>query len=202
MKRPQPSRQGIVRAIWLMTFLVFVGVGIGVVWWPSSQTIDAYRQAAAMYYDEATRNEADVRHAAQLRILQNRVLTDLKLITPLHSPGAATATMLELLATESKTYGVSIRSIVPVVAPAAPAPRAAGTSGPFDATSIEIGLRGRFDKVLQFVSDLPRHESLLEIRDMSFSQSGGDGLAVTVHATLYQYRGNLPSEDSRASSPV
>jgi Tfp pilus assembly protein PilO len=197
------SPQGIVRATWLVTFTVFVGVGIGLVWWPSSQTIDAYRQAAGAYYEEASRNEQDVRHAAQLRTLQDRVIADLKSLAPLHSTTAATATMLQLLAAETKNYNVSVRTIVPAVAQASPAPQALPSTGPFDQTNIEIDLSGRFDNILRFVSDLPRHDALLEIRDVSLSQSGGRGLSATLHATLYRYHGGLPSEDgNHVSSSV
>lgn len=186
-----------VRLVWLLTFVVFAGVGVGLVWWPSAQTVDADRSAAALYYDEANRNEDEVRHAEQLRKLQERIAGDLRTIMPAGSTSAETSELLRLLSEESKSYDVTVKTVVPG---AKPVPR-----GPFETLPLEITLSGRFASVLHVVSDLTRRELLLEMNDVNISSPEGHdaGLAVVLHATLYRFRGRLPSgEADAASGPV
>lgn len=185
------------RLVWLLTFVVFVGVGVGVVWWPSAQTIDAYRSAAALYYDEANRNEDEVRHAEELRILRKRIVDDLRTITPAGSTGAQTSELLRLLSEESKSDDVTVTSVVPGAKPV--------PSGPFVTLPLEITLSGRFASVLHVLSDLTRRELLLEMNDVNISNPEGHdaGLTVVLHATLYRFRGGLPSAQAdRASGSV
>lgn len=186
-----------VRTVWLLTIVTFAGAGVGLVWWPSAQTIGAYRGAAALYYDEAERNEEQVRDAAALREVQRRVVTDLDAVTVSASTGAAASALLRLLSAESKSYGVAVASVTPGATAQTP-------SGPFETIPLDIALRGRLDGVLRCISDLPRHDVLLEIRETSISasQEHDGGLAVTVHATLYRFIGPLPREDDHASGAV
>lgn len=181
--------RAVVRTVWLLTFVVVIGIGVGLVWWPSSQRIDAYRSAAELYYDEANRNEDEVRDAAQLRELQKRIVDDLRSIAPAHSSGAATSQLLGLLSQESKTYGITVKTVVPGVKRPA--------QGPFETVPLEITLSGRFANVLHFVSDLTRHDLLIETADLDISNPQGNNaeLAVVVHATLYRFKGTLPSKE-------
>ena len=196
----------IARCLWFLTFGLFAGVGIGMVWWPASLTIAQLRSAAENDYDESLRNEAAVRQAAQLRTLHHKVVDDLRTLTPVNSTAAATATMLQLLSSEQRSYGVTVRSVVPNLAPENAVTARSASSEPFDRTTVEIALTGEFPKILDFVADVPRHAVLLDVRAISLADSGNAGvspqLSVTLDATLYRFRGAMPQEDSDASASL
>jgi hypothetical protein len=200
------THQAAVRVTWLVTLAIFFGLGVGAVWWPSSQTISAIRLEAAHDYEAAERNEDDVRHASQLKRIAARVQGDLRSWVPSASPAQATAVLLRLLAAESRRDHVSIRSIVPSSATAPGQSIAAPSTGPFEATHIELTLAGRFIDVLQFVADLPRRDSLIEVDDMTLNDldrhSDAPVLTVTLHTTLYRFRGRAATGEDDASSSV
>lgn len=187
-----------VRITWLLTFAVFVGIGIGVIWWPSSAMISSMRLQAAHYYEEANQNEADVRHASELQAIGERVQSDLRMLMPSSSSSEVTATLLQVLARKSRRYHLSIRSV---------APDPASTSdGPFYRTSLELTLNGRFPDVLHFVAELPRGESLIEVHDMTLAdpdrRDSSPTLTVTLHALLYRLRGGVSTGEIHVASSV
>jgi hypothetical protein len=192
----------IARSLWLMSFALFTGVGVGIVWWPASQTVAELRSAAANDYDEASRNDDAVRQAARFRLMHRKVVDDLKSITPLDNTAAATAHMLQLLNAEEKSYRIAVRSVVPNNGSSGATTPASAKSEPFDRTDVEISLTGEFSNILHFVADLPRHGVLLEMHDITVRGNGGVDdarvLSVTLQATLYRFRGPIPQEDSDA----
>jgi hypothetical protein len=154
---------------------------------------------AAQYYDEATRNENDVRHASEIKIVAQRIQSDLQSLAPSGTSSQATSTFLHLLADESARYHVSVHSIVPSIV-------ADSATGPFEKTEIELTLSGRFFDVLHFVAELPRRQSLIDIHDMSLSNAdrrmSSPILTVTLHTTLYRLRGRVAKGVQHVASPV
>jgi len=180
---------GYVRLVWLSAAVVFLGLGVGAVWWPNAQAIAAVSAQARSLYDQANQNDAEVRHAAQLRALAKRVADDVHSLSGLGSQSAVMATTLNLLNREGRMFSVDVRSIVPApAASASPVPQAGALAG----TTVQIDVRGHFRDILAFTSDLPRHNALIEIHDVSLIDRGDRSpapvLGATIHATLFRYR--------------
>ncbi len=194
-----------VRIVWILTAAVFFGLGLGTVWWPASQTIATIKAQAKSLYDEANQNEADVARAVQLRAIQKRVSDDVRKLSGQGSQSAVTAATLALLNRESRTHGIDVRSIVPAsgstVSPSPAAARPADSA--LAGTAIEIEVRGRFRDLLAFVSDLPRHDVLIDVSDINLVDRGDHSfkpvLGATIHATVFRYLGLAERETQHAS---
>ena len=189
-----------VRIVWMLTAGLFLGGGVGIVWWPTSQTIAAIQSQAKALYDDANGNEAAVRHAAELHALAKRMAADVRALASQSSPSAVMATTLSLLDREAREFKVDVRSIVPTRT-ATPAPASLLNGAP-----IEIDVRGRFSDLLAFVSDLPRHNVLIDVSDMSLDEGGKNALApvlnAKIHATVFRYRGVAREEIDDASGTL
>ncbi|MGB6986448.1 MAG: type 4a pilus biogenesis protein PilO [Candidatus Aquilonibacter sp.] len=197
-----------VRITWMITAAIFLGIGLGLVWWPASQTIAAVKEQAKSLYDEANQNEADVQRAEQLRAVAKRVSDDVRQLSGQASSSAVTAATLTLLNRESRVHAIDIRSIVP--APVASASAAPAAARPADSallgTAIEIDVRGGFRDVLAFISDLPRHNVLIDVNDINLVDRGDHSskpaLGVTIHATVFRYKGIIEGEIRHASGAL
>jgi len=193
------------RITWMLTAFVFFGLGLGLVWWPTSLTIDAVKAQAKSLYDEANQNESNVQRATQLRAIVKRVSDDIRKLSGQDSQSAVTAATLSLLYRESHTRSIDVRSILPAPVPSAPA--AVAVARPAEATlvgtSIEIDVRGRFRDILGFISDLPRHNVLVDVSDINLVERGDHSakpvLGATIHATIYRCMGTLERENQHAS---
>ncbi len=183
-----------VRITWMLTGGMFLGIGLGVVWWPASQTIVAVKEQAKNLYDEANQNEVVIQHATQLRAVAKRVSNDVRRLSGQGSQSAVTAATLTLLDRESRAHPVDIRSIVPApVASASAAPTARPADSVLVGTAIEIDLRGGFRDILAFISDLPRHTVLIDVSDINLADRGDRStkpvLDATIHATVFRFKG-------------
>jgi Tfp pilus assembly protein PilO len=197
-----------VRIIWMLGAAIFLGVGVGLVWWPTSQTISVLKSQAKSLYDEANQNEADVRHAAELHSLAKRVSDDVRLLSGQGSQSAVTAATLSLLNREARAFGIDVRSIVPAPAPS-PTPLARGqttSNSALDGNPVEIDIRGRFRDVLAFVADLPRHNVLIDVSDVNLADEGDRSvkpvLSAKIHAIVFRYRGIAEEETQHASGTL
>jgi Tfp pilus assembly protein PilO len=194
-----------IRVVWILGVAVFLGVGVGLVWWPTSQTIAALKSQAKSLYDEANQNEADVRHAAELHSLALRVSNDVRQLSGQGSQSAVTAATLSLLDREARIYGIDVRSIVPAPSssPAPPVPGQSTSSSSLAGTALEIDVRGRFRNLLAFVADLPRHNVLIDVSDLNLNDEGDRSvkpiLSAKLHATIFRYRGIAGEEAQHAS---
>jgi hypothetical protein len=182
-----------VRVIWVLTAAIFFGIGIGAVWWPSAQAIASVRAQAKGAYDEANQNESEIRHAAQLRAVAERVSRDVSRLAGQDSESATTAMTLRILNAQSRKFGVEIGAIVPRSEAAPDAPNPGAVNNRLTGTEVEIDLRGRFRNVLSFVSDLPRHEVLIRINSVDVLQVDASRpdrpvLTVKMAATLFRCR--------------
>ena len=182
-----------IRIVWLLTAAVIFGIGIGLVWWPSSQAINALRAQAKSAYDEADQNDAEVRHAAELQAVERRVAEDVAHLSGRTSHSAVLAATLQLLYGEGRAFHVDVRSIVPAPAPSSTPIAEASSRGTLTGTPIEIDARGRFRDLLHFVADLPRHDVLVAIDNANLA-GGGDRSAepilnARINATVYRYHG-------------
>jgi Tfp pilus assembly protein PilO len=196
-----------VRITWMLTAFVFFGLGIGLVWWPTSQTIDAVKTQARSLYDEANQNESDVQRAAQLREVAQRVSDDVRKLSGQGSQSAVTAATLALLYRESRVHSVDVQSISPAAVASPAAATASAAARPTDnalvGSPIEIDVRGRFRDILSFISDLPRNNVLIDVNDISLADRGDRSakpvLGATIHATIYRYQGIAEREIQHAS---
>jgi Tfp pilus assembly protein PilO len=190
------------RIAWMLAATVFLGGGIGMVWWPASQTIAAIRSQAKTLYDETNENEAEVRHAAQLRALGKQVAEDVRALSGQGSQSALTARILGLLNREARAFKIDVRSIVPTpsTTPARDEDRV------LVGAPIEIDARGQFRDLLAFVSDLPRHDALIALSDMTLDDSDDPSfkpqLNAKIHATVFRYRGFAEEGTPHASGPL
>jgi Tfp pilus assembly protein PilO len=197
-----------VRIVWMLAVAIFLGFGVGGVWWPTSQTIAALKTQAKSLYDEANQNEADVRHVSELHSLAKRVSDDVRMLSGQGSQSAVTAATLSLLNREARAFGIDVRTIVPVPS-SSPVPSTQARAIPDSSlagTAIEIDLRGRFKDVLGFVSDLPRHNVLIDVNDLSLADEGDRSakpvLSAKIHATIFRYRGIAEEETQHASGTL
>ena len=193
-----------VRVVWILTAAVFFGLGLGIVWWPASQTIAAIKAQAKNLYDEANQNEATVQRAVQLRAVAKRVADDVHRLSGQGSPSALTAATLALLNRESRAHGIDVRSIAPAPgSSASPAPNTAQTDNALAGTAMEIDVRGRFRDLLAFISDLPRHNVLIEVSDINLADRGDRSnkpvLGATIYATVFRYQGIAEGDTLHAS---
>lgn len=190
-----------VRIVWMLTATMFFGVGIGLIWWPSSQTIRAIRAQAKTLYDEGNQNESEIRRAAELRAVAKRVADDVRKLSRQESPSAVTAATLALLNRESRAHGVDVQSIAP-----APASSPHSSDNALVGTAIEIDVRGQFRDVLAFISDLPRHNVLIDLSDASLVDSGVRSakpvLDAKIHASIYRYLGIAERDKTNASGSL
>jgi Tfp pilus assembly protein PilO len=206
MKVAEPmSVASTVRIVWIVTAAIFFGLGLGVVWWPTSQTIATIKAQAKSLYDEANQNESDVRRAAQLRAIAKRVSDDVRKLSGQASQSAVTAATLELLNRESRAHGIDVRAILPApAASASPAAPQQPTESTLAGTSFEIDTRGHFRDLLAFVSDLPRHNVLIDIDDIDLVDRGDRSLkpvlGATIHATVFRYQGAVEGETHAAGN--
>jgi Tfp pilus assembly protein PilO len=191
-----------VRIAWMLTATVFLGGGIGMVWWPASQTIAAIQSQAKTLYDEASENDAEVRRAAELRALGKQVAEDVRALSGQGSQSAVTATILGLLSREARVFKIDVRSIVP--APSTTPPR--NEDRVLAGAPIEIDARGQFRDLLAFVSDLPRHNVLIDLSDITLDDSDDRSLKpqvnAKIHATVFRYHGLAEEETPHASRPL
>lgn len=190
------------RIAWMLTATVFLGGGIGMVWWPASQTIAAIQSQAKTLYDEANENDAEVRHAAQLRALGKQMAEDVRSLSGQGSQSAVTATILGLLNREARAFKIDVRSIVPASATTPPKDEDRVLAG----APIEIDARGHFRDLLAFVSDLPRHDVLIALNDITLDDNDDRSfkpqLNAKIHATVFRYHGLAEEETPHASGPL
>ena len=193
---PSLDNAALVRLTWLGTAFVVLGLGLGAVWWPSSQTIEQVRGHAREMYEEANNNDALVRRASELRAAQSRVRADLELLGGVGSAGVVTAAALRLLGYEAQQRGVEIRSILP-------SSTSATSSGPFVGTDVAIGVRGPFRNIVSLIADLPRHDVLIEVHDAELVSSDQSqklpALDVTLHTTFYRLTFSNSAKASNSS---
>lgn len=186
-----------VRIVWMFTAVAFVGGGVGLVWWPTSQTIGAVQSQAKTLYDEANSDEVEVRHAVELRAIAKRMGDDVRALSGQGSRSAAMATTLALLNREAHGFKIDVRSVVPTAWAAKPDDRS------LVGTPVEIDVRGQFRDLLAFVSDLPRHNVLIDVGDVNLDDDSGHSLkpilSAKIHATIFRYRDAEGEEMQRAS---
>jgi Tfp pilus assembly protein PilO len=202
-----------IRIVWMLTATTFFGLGLGLVWWPTWQTINATKAQAKTLYDEANQNESEIQRAAQLRVMAKRVAEDVHQLSGQGSASAVTAATLTLLNRESRAYGVDVRSIVPAPvsslspAPASPDPETLQAAhNALVGTAMEIDVRANFRDLLAFISDLPRHNVLIDVSDVSLVDRGDRSakpvLGAKIQATIYRYQGVAEREDANASGSL
>lgn len=187
--------RGWTRITWLIVAFVFGGIGVGCIWWPASQDISQRHARAMELYEEANTLDAAVRRASQLRAAQVRIRSDLADLGGVRSPGAITAALLQLLHEESKRQSVDVRELAPDTnPPASPPSRLPRSSMPNGGVlapqDLSIVVRGPFRNIVALVADLPRHDVLVDVRDIQLSSSEATRKApvlnVTLHATVYR----------------
>lgn len=173
------------RLIWLLAGAMLLGVGVGLVWMPSSQAIAQVQAQAKDLYDRASRNDAEARESARLEAAAKHIAADVDSLSGQASPTAATARALALLNRDARLFGVAIHAIAPAPQ-ASPAPFAGLRGMP-----LEIDARGSFRALLAFAADLPRHDVLIEIDDLNLaatpSRSRSPVLEAKIEATIYRY---------------
>jgi len=180
------------RILWLAAAAVLFGLGVGVVWWPSAQDIAQMQAQAKNLYDGANANERVLRQAARMRAARARVAADVRALAGSETPNAATVRAIRLLDRRAKAFGLEIRAVVPALPPS-PAPAASAQAGSLLGFPVEIDLRGTFRAVLAFTADIPRHDVLVEVRNLDLAAAGDRArkpvLDARLAVTVYRYLG-------------
>lgn len=182
------NQRMLVRLVWLAVLVLICG-GYGVIWQPNQAALTRIRERAHDLYERANRNEQIVRRSERLRAVETRVRHDLARLEGQTTSGRVTASALQLLDFESKSYAVDVRSVVPDGG--AETSETIGSSR-LVGRNVAFELRGRFRNLIAFLTDVPRHGVLLEIRgaQLATQESGHDApvpmLRASVQTTLYR----------------
>ena len=197
------SVESLARLSWLASAALLLGVGIGLIWWPSARRIDELQEHARVMYERANRNQAIVERSVALRRIRLRVERDVRRLSGRSSLAAATAATIALVNGEARRFNVSIRQIAPDQVSTAESDLKEQLA-PY---ALEIGLRGRFSDMLALVSDLPRHEVLIGVAQVDLTSlarpsSDRPELDATLHATIYRVRPTYSAEVSDATGTL
>lgn len=182
------DQRAFVRLVWLAVVAVLCA-GYGVIWLPKQAMLTRIRERAHDFYERANSNEEIVRRSQRLRAAEDRVRHDLARLEGQTTSGRVTASALQVLDVESKTYGVAVRSVIPDSG--AETSEAIGTSR-LVGRNVAFELRGRFRNLIAFLTDVPRHGVLLEIRGAQLASLDSDRMApepalrATIQTTLYR----------------
>ncbi len=190
------------RVLWLLAAFMVLAVGVGCISWPGSQELSQRHAHALELYDEANAIDAATRRAAQLRAAQARIASDLTALGGVRSAGGVTAALLRLLHDESNRQAVDIREVAPdTTTHGSDSAAAAIRANALLPSDVAISVRGPFRNIVALVADLPRHDVLIDVRDIHLSATESDRvppvLDVTLHATIYRLAALLPLENSR-----
>ena len=195
------------RALWLMTVLVVIA-GWSTVIAPREGMIHAEGEHARELYETANANESKVRRAALLHVIQARVEGDLAQLAGQASSSSLMATTLRLLNDEAKRYHVEVHTVLPDSSPqATPVPRAQDASSITEST-VSIGVRGRFRDIVDMVSDLPRHDVLVDVEGVDLSAQGQDRVSgrplldITLRVSIDRVRSLAATEDNHVGAPA
>jgi hypothetical protein len=168
----------VARMLWVSAAAIVLGIGVGLIWWPSSQSIAQVQVQAEQIYERANDDDAALRRASHLREAAERIAQDVNSLSGGTSASATTASAIELLNRDGRAFGVDIRSLGP--SPQATPLAAAGLTG----IPLEVAARGHFRSLLTFVADLPRHDVLLDIGNVDLAGNGGRAPEPTVDAKI------------------
>lgn len=178
---------GRVRTLWLAAALI-IAAGYALVVVPGEREVVSTEAHAKVLYDEENIDESKLSRAAELSALRARVQSDLQRLGGNGSASATAAAVLDLLEQEGKRFHTEVRSISPDVQPVDK--RSHGSVGTLKGSDWDIVIRGGFREILSLLADTPRHDVLLEIRDVDFTATGENGgsttVDATVHTTIYQ----------------
>lgn len=171
---------------WCAAVLLAIS-GYGLVIAPGELRVRAAELHAKTLYDEANVDDAKIRRAAELRAIQRRIEGDVRTLSGQRSDGAITATALHMLSDEGRRFHVDLLSVVPD--PPVSVPGAVAETLP--SVPWTIGVRGQFRDIVAFLSDVPRHDALVDVRDLELtarprSESRSPALDVTIHALVYR----------------
>jgi type II secretion system (T2SS) protein M len=165
------------RAAWVAVFALALA-GYGVIVSPSERTVRSLTRQSQDLYELANRNEAVLTQRASLVRLRDRVRRDLDELTSENTPAKASLAFIELLDREEKKRDVSVGTF---------APEETASSG--DTQRISLSLRGSYENVLPFLSDLTRNRPLAEVESAELQRpaDGSDGSQIDgqVRLTLY-----------------
>ena len=159
------------RTLWMLAALIALA-GYGLVVQPAERRVEELQLHARTLYDEANTNEEKIHRSAQLTTVRSRVEADLIRLSGKSSNGATTAAALRLLSTEAKEFGVEMRSMTPDGNSTLPATRSSSNE-PLRGDDWNLGMRGAFRNVLAMLSDLPRHDVLIGVRDVDLTAVSG-----------------------------
>lgn len=162
---------------WLAVLALAVAGYAGVVA-PSERAVRSLARESQDLYELANRNDAVLAQRASLLRLRDRVRRDLGELGAEKTPGKAALAFIELLERQGKKRDVSVGTF-------APDETAAGS----DAQHIALSVRGSYEDLLPFVSDLTRHRPLAEVESVELQRqsdtSDGSEINGQVRVVLY-----------------
>lgn len=165
------------RIAWLVVVALAVAGYTGVVA-PSERTVRSLTRESQDLYELANRNEAVLAQRASLVRLRDRVRRDLAELGAEKTPAKAALAFIELLDRQGKQRDVSVGTFAPDE-----------TTGNEDAQQISLTVRGSYEDLLPFLSDMTRHRPLVEVEsaELQRQSDGSDGTEIDgqVRVVLY-----------------
>jgi hypothetical protein len=191
------------RIVWMLTALVLIGIGVGLVWLPSSQVIAQRQLRAVQLYQQARDNERRVAAAAQLRRAEGNIAADVRALGPARDESALMTDFLRVLDADSHRMHVEVLAI----APGAEAASAAATpSNALIGTALVFDLRGRFRDILALIGDISAHDVLVHVDAATLSIASRTTprplLDCDVQATLLRLTDHTREEVLHATSSL
>lgn len=136
---------------------------------PSERTVRALERESQDLYELANRNEAVLAQRTSLIRLRDRVRRDLDELGAEKTPAKAALAFIELLDRQGKSRDVFVGTFAPDE-----------TAPGEDAQEIALTIRGSYEDVLAYVSDVTRHRPLVELESVELHRQsdGSDGTQI------------------------
>jgi len=193
-----PEARSQLRIAWSIVACTAIA-GFAAVVAPAERRIGALEAHAAELAALADRNAALVARIGSLEQTRSSVHAELARLAGAGGRGRIAASILSLLDGEARGHHVSVTSIAP--ASAQPSARDSGRE-----EDVSVTLRGRYRDVMAAVADVPHHDVLIEVLDVSLARVDARGLFPNVDATvrvaLYPSTDDLLQEESHARAPA
>lgn len=156
------------KTLWLAVLALAVA-GYTAVVAPSERTVRSLERESRDLYELANRNEAVLAQRASLVRLRDRVRRDLDELGAEKTPAKAALAFIQLLDRQGKSREVSVGTFAPDE-----------TAPGEDAQQISLTIRGSYEDVLGFVSDVTRHRPLVELEsaELQRQSDGSDGTQI------------------------
>ncbi len=198
MRPMRLSVHALARLTWVACTALFVGVGIGLIWWPSTLAIDALQRHGREAYEQTRDDDAILARGSGLVAMRARVGAELARFARRRQNGLLIAGTLQDVYQIAVRHHARIVKIAPDASAAIQDRRAVlEASG-----GLTIVLRGRYPDLIACIAEVARGDVILGLSRVELSLADGDDhehplLDATLHTTVYRVHFDPPAATAR-----